>query len=213
MGQDLIHRQISRLKGAEAQPPRAMDNMTDCLVGTALLHWTLRLSDLPQQKASVWNDSSVQTKPYGHRLPQKTGYWPRRVTGSAQSPHFTQWVLMTLCLCYTPTLPNHLPHGTPPPVCISCTSSQRGSSKEDRSYQTFTEGHLRKDFLSYFSCPEARLAGMNHSITEQLRLEGSSGDDLVQPPCSKQDQLQQVAQGPVQSASENLQGCLHVHPH
>lgn len=38
MGQDLIHRQISRLKGAEAQPPRAMDNMTDCLVGTALLH-------------------------------------------------------------------------------------------------------------------------------------------------------------------------------
>lgn len=31
MGQDLIHTQISRLKGTEVQPPRAVDNMTDQL--------------------------------------------------------------------------------------------------------------------------------------------------------------------------------------
>lgn len=31
MGQDLIPQQISRLKGTEAQPPQAVDNMADQL--------------------------------------------------------------------------------------------------------------------------------------------------------------------------------------
>lgn len=40
---------------------------------------------------------------------------------------------------------------------------------------------------------------------ERLRLEGTSGDPLVQP-LSKQGQEQQTAQGHVQSAVEYLQG-------
>lgn len=33
-----------------------------------------------------------------------------------------------------------------------------------------------------------------HGIAEALQLEGASGDRLVQPPCSEQDQQEQVAQ-------------------
>lgn len=42
---------------------------------------------------------------------------------------------------------------------------------------------------------------MNH-ITEQLRLEGTSGDCVVPPHCSKQDQLNHVALGHMQSDFE-----------
>jgi len=43
-------------------------------------------------------------------------------------------------------------------------------------------------------------------ITEWLRLEGTSGDHLIWCPCSKQGQLEQVAQSHVQLGFEYLQG-------
>ena len=43
-------------------------------------------------------------------------------------------------------------------------------------------------------------------ITELLILEGTSGDHLAHPPCSKQGQLQHVARSCVQLSFEYLQG-------
>jgi len=48
-------------------------------------------------------------------------------------------------------------------------------------------------------------AAQNHQITERLRLERTSGDHLVQPPCSSSDTQSQLSRT-VQAASECLQG-------
>lgn len=48
----------------------------------------------------------------------------------------------------------------------------------------------------------------NQKVTEKLRLEGTSWDCLPQPPSSKQHQLEQVAQGQVQSGFRYSQGWI-----
>lgn len=45
-----------------------------------------------------------------------------------------------------------------------------------------------------------------HRITEQLRLEETPGDHLVQSPCLDQGQLKQTAQGCIQSGFNHPQG-------
>lgn len=42
-------------------------------------------------------------------------------------------------------------------------------------------------------------------ITEQLQLEGNSGDFVVQCPCSKQGELKEVAQACIELGAEYLQ--------
>lgn len=53
---------------------------------------------------------------------------------------------------------------------------------------------------------QTKPANPKHTITEYLRLEGTSDDQLVQPLNSKQRQLQQGAKDHAQSSSEYFQG-------
>lgn len=68
---------------------------------------------------------------------------------------------------------------------------------QQRSAMQIVICNADQEFTHYFS--------FTISTTEMLRLEGDSGDHLVQHPCSNHCQLQRVIQDCVQSCSEYLQ--------